>query len=251
MEEQQTNTCQAGNVSEALVKGLNWRFRIILTLALSLIAFGIVLFNTPSVRPASWMLLIGIMLLPCALWLRSQRTKLTKQDYSLPRSQTELANQGGTSTKKSLVWIVISAILAAILSTSPDPMMAFLLGIMAGIALLMAVIGKPTSARVRLIKTTIFGVAATVVYIHVLDDQNQVEMLAGKLEEYKRQHGEYPKQLDVMVPALLPEIPKPGLMGFQYSRVADTNSYSLSYRRSINSICYYKLETKFKCNNDY
>jgi len=153
--------------------------------------------------------------------------------------------------KNSLVWVVISRVfLAACLAVTPDPMMIFLLGTMAGIALALAVMGKPVAARVRLVKAAIYGIAAIVVYIHVADDNNQVGILAVKLEEYKRQHGVYPEQLDALVPALLPAIPKPGLGRLYYTRKADSGSYSLGYKRSVGSYCSYTPELKLKCHAD-
>lgn len=254
MEEQQTDACQAENDSEARIKGLKWRIRIVLTLALSLIAYGFIYSDLPDLRwarPARWMLLIGLMLLPCVLWLRSQRTELAQQGCSPLSSQSaELAKQDCPSPKKSLVWVVISAILAACLATVPDPMIVFMLGTMSGIALVMARIGRPTAARVRFFHAAIYGVAAIVVYLQVSDEPNKVDLLTGKLEEYKRQHEVYPEQLVDMVPALLPTIPKPGVTGFKYSRRADTNSYSLYYKSSANRTCYYTPETKLKCNID-
>lgn len=86
--------------------------------------------------------------------------------------------------------------------------------------------------------------------VHVSDGRSQVDVLALTLEEYKRQHEVYPEQLDALVPALLPAIPKPRLMGFKYNRKADTNSYSLYYKSSLNRTCYYTPEIKFKCNAD-
>lgn len=166
-------------------------------------------------------------------------------------NQTDITNQGIAPTRKSLVWIVISrGILAACLTAVPDPMTILLLGIMAGIALVMTWLGKPAAARVRVVKAAIYGVAAIVVYIYVSNDLGRVDMLAGKLEEYKRQHEVYPDQLVAMVPALLPAIPKPGLTGLKYSRRADTNSYALYYKSSPNRTCYYTPETKLRCHVD-
>jgi len=60
---------------------------------------------------------------------------------------------------------------------------------MAGIALVMAVSGKPAATRARFAKAAIYGVAAITVYIYVSHDRNQADMLVSKLEEYKRQRG--------------------------------------------------------------
>jgi hypothetical protein len=238
MESERAVVSHAGNDSEALVKGLKRRIRIALTLAFSLIACGFVCLALGWVLAGSWLFILGLMPLPYALWLRSKQ-------------RTELAKQGCPPKKDSLVWVVVSrGFLATCLAAVPDPMIIFLLGTLAGIALVVAGIGKSTDARVRLVKAAIYGVAAMVVYIHVADDRNQVDVLAGKLEEYRRQHGEYPEKLDAMVPALLPAIPKPGLGPLLYNRKPDSNSYWLSYRMSADGRCSYTPELKLKCHTD-
>lgn len=242
-------TGSAESDSEVLAKGMQWRIRVVLTVALSLIAYGFVYSDVQMA--ARWMLLIGLMLLPCVFWLRSQRIELAKQGLSPQKTPAIKIVEGSSPKKDSLVWIVISrGFLATCLAAVPDPMMIFLLGTLAGVALLMAVMGKPTDARVRLVKAAIYGVAAMIVYIHVADNQNQVGVLAGKLEEYKRQHGEYPEKLDALVPALLPVIQKPGLGPLLYTRKPDSSSYSLYYRTSVYRRCSYTPELKLKCYVD-
>lgn len=149
----------------------------------------------------------------------------------------------------SIIPIVISrGILVAPFIFLHDPITIWPLGIMSSIAFIMAVSGKPAAARVRLAKAVVYGTAAIAINHYVSNDQSQPDMLVSKLEEYKRQHGVYPEQLDAMVPALLPAIPKIGLMSFQYRRKEDTNSYWLSYRPSIAGPCSYTPERgKWKC----
>ena len=173
------------------------------------------------------------------------------EDKSQPSQKTEPANQGSSPQTKSLVWIVVSrGIFAGAIATAAalEPILALLLGVMAGAALLMAVIGKRAIARVRLIKFAIYGAAAILAYVHMSGELSKVDVLAGKLEEYKRRYGDYPEKLDAMIPELMPSIPKLGL-GLFYSRENDSKSYSWSYRRSARSLCNYTPEQKLKCHS--
>lgn len=151
------------------------------------------------------------------------------------------------SDADSIIPIVISrGILVAPFIFLHDLITIWPLGIISGIAFIMAVTGKPAAARVRLAKAIVYGTAAIAINHNVSNDQSQLDMLVSKLEEYKRQHGVYPEQLDTMVPALLPAIPKIGLMSFQYRR-EDAGSYRLSYRPSIAGPCSYTPERGKKC----
>ncbi len=257
MQSGQTDARQVEDDSESLIKGLQLRFRIVLVLALSLIACGLAFFDSGTGRAGAgtWMLLIGILLLPGAIWLHSQRKELAKKGASQPIQKSEIANQDSSPQSKSLIWIVASrGIVAGAIAAAAvlEPILVLLLGVMAGAALLMAVIGTRTTARVRMIKFAIYGAAAILAYVHMSGELSkadvEVDVLAGKLEEYKRRYGVYPEKLDAMIPELIPSIPKPGL-GLFYSRENGSKSYSLSYRRSARSLCNYTPEQKLKCHS--
>lgn len=149
----------------------------------------------------------------------------------------------------SIVLIVVSrGILVTPFILLHDLITIWPLGIMSGIALIMAVSGKPAAARARFAKAVVYGTAAIAISSNISKGQSETDLLVSKLEEYKRQHGVYPERLDAMVPALLPGIPKVGLMSFQYNKKEYTSSYRLSYRPSIAGLCSYTPESgKWKC----
>ncbi len=248
MEEGRSTACQAENDGERRVKGLKWRGRIALALALSLIAGGFLYMD--SSRSARWMFLAGIMLLAFVLWSRSQLAWLVKQSSF---HQADSAVTVVSPKRSSIAGVVVSRGIPVILLIAilpGDPLAIVLPGIMAGMALLMAGLGKPSDARVRLVKAAIYGAAAIAVFAHMEYDMSQVDVVAVKLEEYKSRHYEYPEKLSALVPTLLPEIPKPGASGFYYSRMEDSSSYSLHYKRSINNVCNYSPELKLECHLD-
>jgi len=236
MEAGQAVAYQAGSDNDVLVKGLKRRSSIALGIVFSVIAGGFVCLSLQCASVGLWMFILGLTPIPYVLWVNRNL-------------QIELAKQGSLPAKASLIPLVISrGILAALLIVVHDPMMIGLLGIMAGIALVMAVSGKPAATRARFAKAAIYGVAAITVYIYVSHDRNQADMLVSKLEEYKRQRGVYPEWLDAMVPMLLPGIPISVKMGFQYRRKEGSSSYWLTYRPSVAGSCSYTPERgKWEC----
>ena len=240
MEAVQAVASPAGNDSDALVNGLKRRGRIALAVTFSVIAGGFVCLSLQWASAGLWMFILGLAPIPYALWVnRKLQVGLARQGA-----------QGSPPAKVSLIPVVISrGILAALLIVLHGPMTMGPLVLMVGIALVMAVSGKPVATRARFAKAAIYGLATIAVYVYVSHDRSQGDMLVSKLEEYKRQHGAYPERLDAMVPALLPAIPKPGLKGgFQYARQEGSGAYRLSYSPSVAGPCSYAPESgKWKC----
>lgn len=232
----QAVACQAENESDAPIKDLRHRRSIVLWVALLVTACGLVVGHGAF--------LLGLAPIPYALWVhRKLQVELARVELA------KLTAQGGLPQKDQIMQVVISrGAIAALLIVLHDPMTTGLLAIMAGIAFVMAVSGKPAATRTRFAKAAIYGVAAMAIYFYVSHDRSQGDMLVSKLEEYKRQHGAYPERLDALVPELLPEIPKLGLIGFMYARQEGANSYSLMYRPSTVGPCSYTPERgKWSC----
>lgn len=239
MEAGQSDACHAENESEVLVKRLKWRIRIVLTLALSLIVGGFLCLDSQWAMAGRWMLLIGLLLLPCVFWLRSQRTGLGKQG-TLPPQEAANPKVDKKPTWRSLAGIVIiSLIIAWMLIRTGDSFGAVLGGLGVVISVLMAAVrmrGKLAVAGAHLVAAAIYGAAAATVQLSSANVRNDADLIISKLEEYKKQHGSYPDRLDALVPALLPAIPKPGPTGFLYGKSED--SYNL-HHRSVAKNCSY------------
>lgn len=239
MEAVQAVASQVRDDSAVLVNELKHRRRIALAVTFSVIAGGFVCLSLQWASAGLWMFILGLAPIPYALWVNR-------------KLQVELARhgvQGSLPSKESLTTVVVSrGILVTPFILLHDLITIWPLGIMSGIALIMAVTGKPAAARARFAKAVVYGTAAIAISFNISKSQNETDLLVSKLEEYKRQHGVYPERLDAMVPALLPAIPKVGSMSFQYKRKEDTSSYRLSYRPSIAGPCSYTPESgKWKC----
>jgi len=236
---------QAGNESDVLIKGLKRHRRIAWYVIFALFFFGILLGNL-KIESTSAIAGFLILLIPLPL---SYVLLLRYRIHRAENEQAQPAAKGSLPPKESLATVVISrGILAALLVVIHEPITIGVLAVMASTALVMAVIGKPAATRSRLAKAAIYGIAAIAIYFYGAHDRSQRDMLVGKLDEYKRQHGVYPEQLDDMIPAQLPKIPKSGLTGFQYIRQEDASSYSLLYRPSNAGPCSYTPERgEWKC----
>ena len=256
---------QTENEKDMLIKQLSHRRRM----ARWTIAFGmcgwVVCIALPWVSAAFAASMVTLGLVSILYVLRVNRKLraiqvpqvLPGKDPIIPKAPQVLSRKDSITPQApqavpdadSIIPIVISrGILVAPFIFLHDLITIWPLGIMSGIAFIMALSGKPAAARVRLAKAVVYGTAAIAINHYVANDRSQPDMLVSKLEEYKRQHGVYPEQLDAMVPALLPAIPKIGLMSFQYRRKEDTSSYWLSYRPSIAGPCSYTPERgKWKC----
>ncbi|MCK9388681.1 MAG: hypothetical protein M0Q22_09875 [Sulfuritalea sp.] len=175
------------------------------------------------------------------------------------RLRHELARQAAANSPlpEKLSWrtyagIVISrGLLAVILASVHDPLVIAFLGFLCVVGLLGAVIWRTQAVtwRAQLIKAVIYGMAAVYAYGALMNDRANADILVAKLAEYKLQHGSYPEKLDALVPALLPEIPTAGFVGFKYVR--DQDAYRLYYRPSVAGPCFNSPTIKgWKCTAD-
>lgn len=257
---EQSVTYQTENEKDMLIKQLSHRRRM----AIWGIAFGICGFVLcAALRWESTSVLMFTFGLASILYVlrvnRKLRAAQAPQALSMENSisprvfpDTNLAAPQAPQARhetNSIIPIVVSrGILVTPFILLHDLITIWPLGIMSGIALIMAVSGKPAAARARFAKAVVYGTAAIAISSNISKSQNETDLLVSKLEEYKRQHGVYPERLDAMVPTLLPAIPKVGSMSFQYNRKEDTSSYRLSYRPSIAGPCSYTPERgKWKC----
>lgn len=202
-------------------------------------------------------LLIFPMLL-YVVWLRSRIRRVESELARIRRAEDEQAkplakavippekNSGG-----KLFTIFISRAIPAFLIANAlhDFIFGAVLGMLCAAGVLMGITNirsKPAYGLSHLVRAASYGIAAVIVYVGISNDRSQVDTVVAKLGEYKRLHGDYPERLDALVPALLPEIPKVGLMKFIYAK--EQNSYRLSYRPSVAGPCSYTPERgKWKC----
>lgn len=96
---------------------------------------------------------------------------------------------------------------------------------------------KPAVAAPHLVAAAIYGAAVATVQFSATKARNDGDLIVSKLDEYKKQHGDYPDRLDALAPAMLPAIPHPGPAGFIYSKSEDY--YTLIYR-SVAGNCFYR-----------
>jgi len=192
-------------------------------------------------------LLIFPMLL-FVLWLR-YRIRRAENEQAKLLAQAVIPPEKISGGKLFTIFISRAIPAAFIAFALHDPMIGAVLGILCAAGVLMGVTNirsKPAYGLSHLVRAASYGVAAIIVYVGIANDQRQVDMLVAKLGEYKRLHGDYPERLDALVPALMPEIPKVGLMKFIYAK--ENNSYWLSYRPSVAGPCSYRPEAgSWKC----
>jgi hypothetical protein len=152
---------------------------------------------------------------------------------------------GGTVGKKP-TWrtpaaiVIASLVIAGMLASTGDPFAAFVLGGCGVVSVLMAAVrvrGKRAVAISHLVAAAIYGMAVATIQFSSTTVPKDADMIVRKLEEYRKQYGNYPDRLDALVPAMLPAIPKPGPSGFIYSKSQD--SYTL-YHRSVAETCSYR-----------
>lgn len=160
----------------------------------------------------------------------------------LARQEAGNVTVGKKPTWRTLAGIVIAAlIIALLLLSSGEPSTTFLLGWCGVVSVLMAAMrmrGKPAVAVSHLVAAAIYiGVAVAATQYFSIKVKNDADIIANKLEEYKQQVGDYPDRLDALVPAMLPEIPKPRPTGFLYFKSED--SYTLYYR-TLSKTCFYR-----------
>lgn len=196
-------------------------------------------------------LLIFPMLL-YVVWLRSRIRRVESELARIRRAEDEQAKPLAKavlppekiSGGKLFTIFISRAIPAFLIATAlHDYMFGAALGMLCAAGVLMGVINirsKPAYGLSHLVRAASYGIAAVIVYVGISSDRSQVDTVVAKLGEYKRLHGDYPNRLDALVPALLPEIPKVGLMKFIY--VKEQNSYRLIYRPSVAGPCSYKPE---------
>lgn len=168
---------------------------------------------------------------------------------------TQQMEQAGLPPEKisgrALFKIAVSrAILVTPFIIVHDPVINWVLGILCAVGVVIGVAtirSKPAYGLTHLIKAAVYGIATVMAVTAMSNDQAQASMVVSKLEMYKLQHGGYPERLDALVPALLPEIPKVGLMKFLYTK--EEKSYQLTYRPSVAGPCSYRPEAgSWKCH---